>query len=265
MRSERYCGTEGGGMDQAICFLAERHKVDKAASQKYNERVVECRLAAQVLACYFGEDWKAVRTLRDAQEAGHKTLEEMSMFVKENLHTQSYGIDEICSILKTTEDELMALSFPPDTYSKNKFELQRRALHVFAEAARVYQFELFLKQLTDGTIQLTDDAIEYLGKLMNESHISCRNLFECSCTELEDLRTFCLSNGAVGCRLTGAGWGGATVSIVKEKMLDKFCKNLRYFYKSKGLSDERIAKNMIVSCAGDGAKITNRKAIHLAI
>ena len=53
-----------------------------------------------------------------------------------------------------------------------------------------------------------------------KAEYTCRDLYECSCEELDSLVSCAKAAGAVGARLTGAGWGGCTVSLVHEVLTE---------------------------------------------
>ncbi|KAK7891039.1 hypothetical protein WMY93_023002 [Mugilogobius chulae] len=107
-----------------------------------------------------------------------------------------------------------------NTQHVTHFKLYQRAKHVYSEAWRVLQF----KRVCDTE---PTDALTQLGDLMNQSHSSCRDLYECSCPELDQLVQLCLKSGALGSRLTGAGWGGCAVSMVPVQKVDDFLKAVR--------------------------------------
>ncbi|GAA5986428.1 hypothetical protein JCM11641_000996 [Rhodosporidiobolus odoratus] len=77
------------------------------------------------------------------------------------------------------------------------------------------------------------EVLEKMGDLMNDSMKSCREDYECSCPELDELVDIAKKNGALGSRVTGAGWGGATVSLVKEPDVPKFIEALKKEYYNK--------------------------------
>jgi len=81
---------------------------------------------------------------------------------------------------------------------------------------------------------LEDNNLELFGKLMNESHISLRDDYEVTGIELDTLVELAWeAEGVVGSRMTGAGFGGCTVSIVKDEFIDKFKETLTAKYKEK--------------------------------
>ena len=66
------------------------------------------------------------------------------------------------------------------------------------------------------------DVVE-LGKLLNESHASLRDLYEVTGIELDTLAELAQSHqSCLGSRMTGAGFGGCTVSIVKTSDVEEF-------------------------------------------
>jgi len=260
--SERYIGTQGGGMDQAIAFLATegcaKHiqfnplrstdvklpsgatfviahslaKLNKAATGDYNSRVVECRLAAQIIAHRKQLDWTTIKTLGQLQQTLGLTLDEMIALTNDILKETSYSREDVIRELNSTSSLVGAVSLTPNTRDTQSFKLYQRALHVFNEARRVEKFHEVCKNLSGG-----EDTLVILGNLMRQSHESLRDLYECSHPQLDRLvdlaKVFTL-----GTRLTGAGWGGCTVSLVPPENVDKFIEFLiEEFYKPLGVKD----------------------------
>ena len=77
------------------------------------------------------------------------------------------------------------------------------------------------------------DKRRLLGKLMNDSQQSCRELYECSCPEIDEIASLAVKRGALGSRLTGAGWGGCTVSLVEEGLSAEFIRGMIADYYEK--------------------------------
>jgi galactokinase len=99
-----------------------------------------------------------------------------------------------------------------------------RASHVIGENARVLAAAEALKQ----------NDIETLGRLMNESHYSARDLYQISCEQTDFLaEQIWQSDGAYGARLCGGGFGGSVVALVMPDAAAKITKNVRKAYKDK--------------------------------
>ena len=86
---------------------------------------------------------------------------------------------------------------------------------------------------------------------MNASHISLRDDYEVTGIELDTLVEIAWKRpGVIGSRMTGAGFGGCTVSIVKDEYVDEFIKNVGGEYKNK-IGYEAV---FYVAQIGDGAR-----------
>ncbi len=101
---------------------------------------------------------------------------------------------------------------------------QKRAKHA------VYENQRTLKAVK----ALENNDIELLGKLMIASHDSLKDDYEVTGTELDTIVAESLKQeGVIGARMTGAGFGGCAVSIVKNDKVDSFIENVGKAYKDK--------------------------------
>ncbi|MCI9142277.1 MAG: galactokinase [Lachnospiraceae bacterium] len=81
---------------------------------------------------------------------------------------------------------------------------------------------------------LKADNVALFGKLMNESHVSLRDDYEVTGIELDTLVEEAWKiDGVIGSRMTGAGFGGCTVSIVKDEAIDSFIEKVGKAYEAK--------------------------------
>lgn len=99
--------------------------------------------------------------------------------------------------------------------------IRKRCRHVIAENARVMEAVGALK----------DGKMERLGELMYESHVSLRDDYEVSCLELDALMEAAREiPGTVGARMTGAGFGGCTVNLVRKENVRNFVRMIKDRY-----------------------------------
>ena len=68
----------------------------------------------------------------------------------------------------------------------------------------------------------------------------CRDSYQCSCPELDALTGLAKQAGAIGSRLTGAGWGGCTVSMIPQALTDTFIKQLKEQYFAQCIKDGKV-------------------------
>ena len=101
---------------------------------------------------------------------------------------------------------------------------QKRAKHAVYENQRTI----------DAVAALRAGDINRFGELMNQSHISLRDDYAVSCDEIDILVDLAWKiPGVIGSRITGGGFGGCTVSIVKNDSVDTFIENIGTAYKEK--------------------------------
>ena len=119
--------------------------------------------------------------------------------------------------------------------------IRRRCRHIVTENERTLRAAEALRR---------GDMVE-LGRLINNSHESLRDDFEVSCAELDAMVEVARDcEGVLGSRMTGGGFGGSTVSLVRRALLERFRQQVTGGYKQR----TGLTTNIYVSEAGDGAK-----------
>jgi N-acetylgalactosamine kinase len=259
--AEKYVGTQGGGMDQAISLMGRSGaalrigffpletepvplpggcrfvvantlvRADKGAGAQdlYNRRPIECRLAVAVLRRAFERRLGREVALQRLGDLRPDRLgvprSEIEAVTASALRARPYTLGEIAATLGCGVEETAR------TYCRRRdgsifpepddgFKLHARFRHVTEEGRRV----------AEGAVVLRDGDVARFGALMNDSHASCRDLYEISCPELDRLVEIARSHGAVGARLTGAGFGGCAVCLVRDEDLKRFLAGVEYDY-----------------------------------
>jgi galactokinase len=122
--------------------------------------------------------------------------------------------------------------------------LYRRARHVITEDLRVQA----------AVVALRSGALKTVGQALRNSHISLRDDYQVSCTQLDVITD--LANAQPGCygaRMTGAGFGGCAVALVDNAAVDTFVKAVAPAYTAKtGLKPELY---VCQAAAGSGVQI----------
>ena len=72
-----------------------------------------------------------------------------------------------------------------------------------------------------------------------------RDLYQCSCEELDTLIAECKKQGALGSRLTGAGWGGCTVSLIKQADAAQFITAIKSNYFEKCIKEGKVKSDQL--------------------
>ena len=103
----------------------------------------------------------------------------------------------------------------------------------------------------------TNKSLVHLGELMFDSHESCSKLYQCSHPQLDQLVELSRKHGALGARLTGAGWGGCIVALVRTSHVEAFIKGLvgDYYSSLKAAEGKDQAGFIFPTKPGGGAEI----------
>jgi len=243
-QAERYTGTRGGGMDQAI---AAGGRAGYATRIEFDPlRLTDTPVPS---------DWKFVvaHTLIRAEKSGSaqgfynrrtKECGESLGLIRKALEGAEWIGDQPISYSRLL-DQICIQELVELGEARLEGDLLKRFRHVVTEGTRVYDAEQALKK---------EDRLTF-GLLMNASHESLRDDFEVSCPELNSLVELAQEAGADGARLTGAGFGGCIVALTEPNKLGKVIEALREGYYGSRSLESPLHEVLFVAEPSDGATV----------
>ncbi|EEH04900.1 galactokinase [Histoplasma capsulatum G186AR] len=252
----------------------------ETAPRHYNLRVAECTLATVVLAkmhnLFLPKDCSSLGySLRNfheelmrkegrLQDPLEYQLDSIIMVAADTLtKEEGYTREDVAALLGISISDLEKQFLSTFPVQAERFLLRQRALHCFKEARRVLDFKSCLSR-SQKQGHLDEHNVKYLGQLLNESMASCRDLYDCTCPEVDDICEIALRAGALGSRVTGAGWGGCTVHMVpQEKVADvtEALKKEYYYKKFPDISQEKLEEAIVISKPSNGTFLISGAAI----
>ena len=281
-RSEWYVGTRAGGMDQAASILGRRDhalmigfdplrvravKMPSSAAlvvadsrevadksgrvrAEYNRRVVECALAARLIGRALKLEGvkllgQAVRARPDLTPS--QFIEALAAHAPATLGTDLRDASRILNVPHADlESSLLGDGSNRIVLdSARPLEVLRRARHVLGETERVMR----------AADALAGGRLAEMGELMNASHRSLAEDFECSTDRLDSMVELALRGGAMGARLTGAGFGGSIVALCETDSSARVIESLDRGYYSKLSLDRPVENYRAVLRASEGAGV----------
>ncbi|ORX33774.1 ribosomal protein S5 domain 2-type protein [Kockovaella imperatae] len=266
----------------AVCIInsVATHALTTGAPEQYNLRVVECIIATRLLCHAWGLDqtprlkgkvgdegriW--LREALDLWEGG-KGLSEVELYEK--------ALGEVDRVLGngykgtqgwTREDMLAASGMEEAAFRETflefleiratYFHLHRRLKHALEESLRVSKFSALCRSIEpSSSTSESDPILKQLGDLITQSHASCKDVYECTCDETDQLQQLCLAQGALGARQTGGGWGGAVIALLPVSQVEGFLKRIKGSYEAyKSLTEEGVEQAAFATLPGSGAGI----------
>jgi galactokinase len=244
--AERYVGTHSGGMDQAVCLLAQPGHALRIDFFPLRTRPVPIPPGAAFVVCHSLVEAQKSGAARDAYNQRVRQGG-LACRIFDRLLGGGPPLANLGELRRRVPDRRLhewvahftAAEPPPDPV------LVRRVRHVLSEAERVDAAEQALAQ----------GDWRHLGALMDASHASCRDDYEISCDQLEALVAAARAAGALGARLTGAGFGGCTINLVRAGEAERFVARMEEtFY--RGRPEAAAREHCFVVLPSGGASVT---------
>ena len=240
--AERYVGTRGGGMDQAVCLGGA---LGAATVVEFDP--------LRLTPVSVPEGWRFIvaSSLVTAEKSGatREAYNRRRQDCEDALHAVLAHLDTPRNV--ASFNDLLEQLTPFDVEEIVDHVLTgdplKRFRHVVTEGARV---QLAVEAMRQGDL-------DRFGTLMVESHASLRDDFEVSHAELNRLVDIAMASGAAGARLTGAGFGGCVLALTPAERKQDLISALRKdYYRARGFEGP-LEDVLFVAEPSDGATVTS--------
>ena len=209
-----YCGLKCGIMDQAAIALGLKDKALLLDCAKFEYEYIDLKLGEYTFVVMKTNKPRAL-----VESKYNERVEECEKAL--SLIKDEYPVSNLC--------ELKIEDLPRVEQLINDDIIYRRVRHVVTENERVYQF---IRALRHGDIEL-------LGELLDASHSSLKYDYEVTGDHLDTIVEAAKIAGAVGARMTGAGFGGCAIALIKKDEFKEFKAKVEdYYYKEIGIMPE---------------------------
>jgi galactokinase len=221
-----------GGIQVVLLTSGVQHENVRG---EFNQRVAECKVGVRLLQTRY----PAVELLRDVSPAALGLSEAQFWATLKDLLPECATVD---ALIERGLDAawLDALIADHRLGAGRSFAVLPRCRHVITENARVLE----------GVAALRQGRVEQFGATMNAAHASMSGDYGASCPEVDRLAELVRAQeGVLGARITGAGWGGGVVALVRQGAAGRWAEAVQASYRG----ETGLACTVYVCRPGDGA------------
>ena len=205
-----YCNLKSGIMDQSIITLGKRNQALLLNCNNFNYEYKNIRLGDYIVVIL-----KTNKPRKLTESKYNERVSECERALK--ILKNNYNINTLCDLNVLELDKIKELL--------NDDILFRRVKHVITENKRVIDFSFALER---GDIKL-------IAKLLDESHESLNSDYEVTGSHLNEIVKAAKKAGAIGARMTGAGFGGCAIALINKNLLDFKDKISKYYFEKMGI------------------------------
>lgn len=209
-----FCGLRCGIMDEAAIALGLKEKCLLLDCAKFEYEYIDLNLGEYTFAVMKTNVPRSLVT-----SAYNTRVDECQKGLE--LINKEYDVDNLCELKIEDLENISRLI--------NDEIIYKRVRHVIKENERVRLFVLALRSRN----------IPELGRLLNESHYSLKVDYEVTGKYLDAIQEAALKSGAVGARMTGAGFGGCAIALIKKSDFYNFKQSVqKYYFEQTGLEPD---------------------------